>query len=163
MGDILIQCSGSTAGAVLTGNLTVALPVIVTNRVGPGNLATDSVVFADLGTGFTPLPLTAQISGNLVVVNGLSITVPASGAFGLRISNIRATMNQFSGFPSLTTPVNATLTFAGGSIPINQSFVTVANVQSGVLATLYNHGAITCSGSPVPDDTRRRIISRRRL
>src|SRR5947199_2068164 len=80
LGDILIQCSGSTPGAVLTGNLTVALPVSVTNRVDSANLATASVVFADLGTGFTPLPNAAQIVNNLVVVNGLNITVPASGS-----------------------------------------------------------------------------------
>src|SRR5438309_12083161 len=67
LGDILIQCSGSTPGAVLTGNLTVALPVSVTNRVDSANLATASVVFADLGTGYTPLPNTAQIVNNLVV------------------------------------------------------------------------------------------------
>jgi uncharacterized protein (TIGR03437 family) len=150
MGDILIQCSGSTPGAVLTGNLTVALPVSVTNRVGSTNLATDSVVFANLGTGFTPLPIAAQISNNLVVVNGLSVTVPASGTFGLRISNIRGTMTQFTGGLPLTTPVNALLTFSGGSIPINQSLLTVANVQSGLLASLYNRGSITCAGSPVP-------------
>src|SRR5581483_5224272 len=41
LGDIVIQCSGSNSGAVLAGNLTVALPVSVTNRIGSNNQASD--------------------------------------------------------------------------------------------------------------------------
>src|SRR5581483_1743728 len=145
LGDILIQCSGSTPGAVLTGNLTVALPVSVTNRVDSTNLATASVVFADLGTGFTPLPNTAQISNNLVVVNGLNITVPASGSYALRVSNIRGNASAFGTNPALSTPIQAQLSFTNGSLPVNQSSVTVAYVEQGLLATLYNRGSITCS------------------
>jgi len=150
LGDILIQCSGSTPGAVLTGNLTVALPVSVTNRVDSANLATASVVFADLGTGFTPLPNTAQIVNNLVVVNGLSISVPASGSYALRISNIRGNAAAYGGNPALVVPIQAQLSFTNGSLPVNQSSVTVAYVEGGLLSTLYNRGSITCSGSPVP-------------
>jgi uncharacterized protein (TIGR03437 family) len=150
LGDILIQCSGSTPGAVLTGNLTVALPVSVTNRVDSANLATASVVFADLGTGFTPLPNPAQIVNNLVVVNGLNITVPASGSYALRISNVRGNVSAYGSNPALSAPINAQLSFTNGSLPVNQSSVTVANVEGGLLATLFNRGSITCSGSPVP-------------
>src|SRR5215470_16873755 len=52
MGDIILQCSGSNAGAVLTGNLTVFLPASVTNRVNTANQATDASLSADLGGGF---------------------------------------------------------------------------------------------------------------
>jgi uncharacterized protein (TIGR03437 family) len=135
---------------VLTGNLTVALPVSVTNRVDSTNLATASVVFADLGTGFTPLPNAAQITNNLVVVNGLNFTVPASGSYALKISNIRGNASAFGTNPALSAPIQAQLSFGNGSLLVNQSVVTIANVQPGLLSTLYNQGSITCSGSPVP-------------
>src|SRR5215475_574478 len=47
MGDIILQCSGSNAGAVLTGNLTVFLPASVTNRLNTANQASDAVLAAD--------------------------------------------------------------------------------------------------------------------
>lgn len=150
LGDILIQCSGSNPGAVLTGNLTVALPVSVTNRIGSTNLATDPVVFADLGAGFTPLPIAAQISNQFVIINGLTLTVPPSGSFALRISNLRAAIAQLSA-PPLTTPVQAQVIFPTG-LALNQTFVTVAYAQQGLLASLYNRGSITCGGSPIPDN-----------
>jgi uncharacterized protein (TIGR03437 family) len=150
MGDILIQCSGSTPGAVLSGNLTVVLQVSVTNRVGLTNLATDAIVFADLGTGSTPLPLAAQVTNQSVVINGLNVTVPASGTFSLRISNIRGAVAQLGAAPPLTTPVFAQITFSGGSLPVNTSVVTVGYIQQGLLSTLYNRGSITCAGSPIP-------------
>src|SRR5881275_51521 len=52
LGDIQIQCSGSNPGSVLAGNLTVALPVSVTNRIGSNNLVSDPLLSADFGTGF---------------------------------------------------------------------------------------------------------------
>jgi hypothetical protein len=39
MGDLILQCSGSNSGAVLTGNLTLYFPVSVTNRVNASNQA----------------------------------------------------------------------------------------------------------------------------
>src|SRR5689334_15799822 len=32
VGDIVVQCSGAAPGAVLSGNLSVSLPVSITNR-----------------------------------------------------------------------------------------------------------------------------------
>src|SRR4051812_30602585 len=49
LGDIHIQCSGSNPGAVLAGNITVALPVSVTNRVGSNNLVSDQLLSVDSG------------------------------------------------------------------------------------------------------------------
>src|SRR5262249_15186965 len=62
MGDIILQCSGSNPGAVLTGTLSVFLPVSVTNRLNTANQATDATLAADVGSGFTPLPVTAQVN-----------------------------------------------------------------------------------------------------
>src|SRR4051794_5678743 len=111
LGDIQIQCSGSSPGSVLSGNLTVALPVSVTNRIGSNNLSSDLQLSVDVGTGFVPLPIAAQISGNTAAFNGLSVTSPASGVFSLRISNLRGAISQL-GAPT-NVPVRAQLSFIG--------------------------------------------------
>src|SRR3954464_6533054 len=71
LGDIQIQCSGSNPGAVLAGNLTVALPVSVTNRIGSNNQVSD-LLSVDFGSGFVTLPIAAQIFGNTIAFNGVS-------------------------------------------------------------------------------------------
>jgi uncharacterized protein (TIGR03437 family) len=148
-GDILLQCSGSNSGAVLTGNLSVFLPVAVTNRVNSNGQTTDAVISADLGSGQVPLPISGQISGTSITFAGLNLTVPASGSFSIRISNIRADVYQLG--PTNTQPIHAQLAYAGpSSITVSQSNVIVANAQPGLLATLYNRGNITCVGSPLP-------------
>jgi uncharacterized protein (TIGR03437 family) len=149
MGDIQLQCSGSTPGAVLTGNLSVFLPVSVTNRVNSTNQTTDAVISADLGSGLVPLPIPGQVSGSGITFSGLNLTVPASGSFSIRISNIRANANQLGG--TNTQPFHAQLAYAGpSSITVNQSNVIVAFAQPALLATLYNRGVITCVGSALP-------------
>jgi uncharacterized protein (TIGR03437 family) len=151
LGDIQIQCSGSNPGSVLAGNLTVALPVSVTNRIGSNNTATDLLLSVDYGTGFVTLPAAAQILGNTIAFNGLSFTNPASGVFTIRISNLRAAIAQLGALTNV--PVRAQLAFSGTQIPLNQSALTVALTQTGLYSTLYNRGAITCVGSPLPGDT----------
>ena len=149
MGDILLQCSGSNPGAVLTGNLSVFLPVSVTNRVNSNNQTTDAVISADLGNGPVPLPISGQINGFGITFAGLKLPIPASGSFSIRISNIRADVYALG--PTNMQPVRAQLTYAGpSSITVNQSNVVVANAQPGLLATLYDKGNITCVGSPLP-------------
>src|SRR5881227_3566477 len=55
LGDILLQCSSTSPGTSFTANLTVFLPVTVTNRVDSGNATRDAVLSVDLGTGPTPV------------------------------------------------------------------------------------------------------------
>jgi uncharacterized protein (TIGR03437 family) len=147
LGDILISCSGSTPGAVIAGNLTVALPVGVTNRVDSANLTTDAVVAADLGSGFVPLPVTAQIIGNQIVFSGVNLTVPVTGSYSMRVSGIRAAASSFgiSG-----APIRVQLVFSGSALPLSQVQVIVGTSQQSFFATLYNRGSITCVGSPLP-------------
>src|ERR1035438_7440417 len=56
MGDIVLQCSGSNPGAVLSGNLSIFLPVSITNRVdsNSSNLTHDAILSVDFGSGFVP-------------------------------------------------------------------------------------------------------------
>jgi uncharacterized protein (TIGR03437 family) len=148
MGDIILQCSGSNPGAVLAGNLIVFLPANITNRVNTSNQATDAALSADVGSGFVPLPLSGQISNQTISFNGLNLTVPASGKFSLRVSNLRAAVFQLGA--TNTQAIRAQLSLSGGFLPVDQSFVVVAFAQPGLLATLYDRGQITCVGSPIP-------------
>ena len=93
IGDILLQCSGGAAGTVVTGNLSLFLPVSVTNRVNADNVATD--VSLVIESGSTPLATVAgRVAGQSINFNGVSFTMPASGGVTLRISNLRANASQ---------------------------------------------------------------------
>src|SRR5579883_3115082 len=140
MGDIVLQCTGNP-GAVLTGNLSLFFPVSVTNRVDASNLAQDAAFSVDSGLGFVPTATRGLVSGNNLSFNGLSITVPATGNFNLKISNVRGAMTQ----------QNAATVFANLSffIPINQSQVAVAFSQKG-LYSVSGNTSITCVGSSLP-------------
>ncbi len=148
MGDIILQCSGSNPGAVLSGNLSVILPVSVTNRVDSSNLTQDAVLSVDYGSGFVPTGVPGQVTNSMITFNGISLTVPSSGKLNIKISNIRADVYQ--GGTLSPQPVFAQLAFSTpSSIPIDQSRPVVANPQVGLYTSLYNTG-ITCTGSPLP-------------
>src|SRR5271157_200520 len=144
MGDIIMQCSGSNPGAVLTGNLTLFLPVGVTNRVDANNLALDAVLSVDSGMGFVPAAARGLVSSSGISFNGMSITVPANGNFNLKISNVRAAANQRG--TVAPPPITASLS---SFLPIDQAQVTVAYPQLG-LFSLSADTAIACVGSPLP-------------
>jgi uncharacterized protein (TIGR03437 family) len=101
-----------------------------------------------MGTGFVPLPIGGLVSGQSISFNGVNFTVPASGSFNLRISNLRADVLALGA--TNTQPIKAQLVFSGGFLPINQAAVVVAFAQPGLLATLFDRGQITCAGSSVP-------------
>ncbi len=149
MGDIFISCSGSNPGAVLAGNLSVMLPVSVTNRIANNNLTTDAVLSADTGAGPVPLPVQALVGPQSVTFNGINFTVPASGSFSLRISGIRAAVHQLA---TITTQqVQAFVSYnLNSSFGLNQSSIVVAYANPGLLATLVDRGQITCTGSALP-------------
>src|SRR5690349_1813560 len=96
LGDIILQCSGSTPGAVLSGNLSVFLPVPITNRLDTNstNLTHEPTLSVDLGSGAVPTGIAGQITNQVLAFNGFTVTVPSSGMFGIKISNIRANVNS---------------------------------------------------------------------
>ena len=150
MGDIILQCSGANPRAVLTGNLSVVLPTNITNRVDSASSnQTHDVTFAvDSGAGFVPLGIPGLINSNIIAFNGINITVPSSGNFNIRISNIRGNVNQLGAI--VPRPVQAQLTFSSFTgLQVDQSTLVVAFAQPGLFATLYDRG-ITCTGSPLP-------------
>jgi uncharacterized protein (TIGR03437 family) len=145
LGDIVLKCSSANPGTTFSGNYTVIFPVDVTNRIDSNSLTTDAVFSVDYGLGYTPVPgVSGRISGHTITFNGVTLTVPASGHFGIQISNIRANISELGG--AAGQPLQASL-----SVPVNvdQAQVIVANTAIGLYATLQS-GGITCSGSPDP-------------
>src|SRR5205085_11080469 len=86
LGDIVLQCSGSAAGTVLSSNVTLFFPVSVTNRVDANNLTHDAIISIDSGGGYVPTAVAGQIANALIAFNGISIPVPAGGAFNPKVS-----------------------------------------------------------------------------
>jgi uncharacterized protein (TIGR03437 family) len=142
MGDILLQCSGSNPGTVLSGNLTIYLPASITNRVDANNQTVDTVLFVNYGSGFVPSG-TGQVAGGSIAFNGISFTVPPSGNLNIKISNIRAAVGAL-------TQVLASI--SSTSIPLSQSQVVVARPQTSLFATL-DSTDIPCTGSPLASTT----------
>jgi uncharacterized protein (TIGR03437 family) len=141
MGDIVLQCSGYKPGAVLSGNLTIFLPVGITNRVDSNNQTVDTLLFVDYGSGFVPSG-TGQVTSGSVAFNGLSFTVPPSGNLAIKISNIRAAVGASPSLPQVTASISSTF------IPISQSQVVVAYPKISLFATLYGTD-IPCTGAPL--------------
>jgi uncharacterized protein (TIGR03437 family) len=142
IGDILLQCSGSTPGASLSGNLTIFLPVGITNRVDSYNQTQDTVLFVNYGSGFVPT-LTGLVTGGSIAFNGINLIVPPSGNLAIKISNIRAAVGSVA---SVMANISST------SIPISQSQVVVAYPRTSLFATLYGSD-IPCTGSALASTT----------
>lgn len=145
LGDIILQCFSSNPGTTFTGNYTVFFPVDVTNRIDSNSLTTDAVFSVDYGLGPTPVPgAYGRISGHSISFNGVAITVPPNGRFGIQISNVRANVNELGG--AAGQPLLAVL-----SVPLSldQAQVAVASVAEGLYATIQS-GGITCIASPQP-------------
>src|SRR5215469_16810315 len=143
-GAIVFQCSGFIPSSTISGNITVFLPVSVTNRVDNNNNALDTVLSVDTGGGLTPTAIAGKIAGNNITFQGLSIVIPANGNFNVQISNIRGAAFQ-SGL-TVAHQLNAQIS---APFVLNQSSVTVASVQTGLFST-QNSAGIYCVGSPVP-------------
>src|ERR1700730_11242872 len=107
VGDIILQCSGSIPGAAGTGNFSIYLPVSVTNRIDSNGLATDAVFSIDYGLGFTPSSVRGLVTGNNISFNGVTLTVPASGNFNIKISGLRGNVHQLG--TAVPRPVLASL------------------------------------------------------
>ena len=144
LGDIELQCSGFNPGTVLSGNLTLFFPVNVTNRVDSNNLTRDAVVSVDSGSGLVATAIAGQVTNQMIAFNGVTLTVPATGNFSLKISGIRANANQLG----LLTPPPVTALISSIFL-VDQAQVTVAFPQIGLQAS-FSSNSINCSGSPLP-------------
>ncbi|HEV3329982.1 MAG TPA: hypothetical protein VG096_03305 [Bryobacteraceae bacterium] len=145
LGNIVLRCSSSNSGASVTGNYTVFLPVDVTNRIDSNSLTTDAVISVDYGLGYVPVPgVSGRVSGRSISFNGVTVTVPGTGKFGIQISNVRANVSELGGVAG--QQVMATLS---GPLSVDQGQVAVANTATSLYASLHSNG-INCTGSPAP-------------
>jgi uncharacterized protein (TIGR03437 family) len=148
LGDILLNCTGGSPGAAITLNLVISLNVGLTNRISSTN-ATDVSLTIDSGSGPVPAAVPGLLqSSNSVAFNGVSFTVPASGAVSLRISNLRGNATQGNSFQ---LPITATLSINGppAVLVTNANTLSVGVPARGLLASLASTG-IRCVGSPLP-------------
>lgn len=142
LGDIVISCSGFAPGAVTTGNFSVFLPVNVTNRIDMNGFSSEVTLSQDIGAGPVPIGGSASISSRTVTFSGVSVTAPGSGRFTVRISGIRAAMNQLGA----TKVVGVTV---GSPFLTTNQAPDAGTAVPSLFATLSNAG-IACAGSPVP-------------
>src|SRR5258705_5540694 len=148
LGDILLICSGGSPGSMITLNLAIFLNVGITNRISTTN-ATDVSLTVDTGSGPVPATVPGLLqSSNAVSFNGITFTVPASGAVNLRVSNLRGNVSQVgAGFQ----PIQAVLSVNGvpAALISNATQLSVGIPARGLLTSLAST-VIRCTGSPLP-------------
>lgn len=147
MGDILLQCSGGTAGSAMSGNLNIFLPVNITNRISADGTATDVSLAIDSGASPPPTPVPGRVSSQSISFNGISFTVPAAGGVNMRVSNLRANVNQLGA--GSQEPVRAYLAANLNSVALSNNPVVVGRPARGLLATQAS-SVIRCGNSPLP-------------
>ncbi len=148
VGDILLQCSGGTAGTVVSGNLSVFLPVNITNRVDAGQMAAGTALVVE--TGDAPaIAFSGRVANQSITFNGIQFTVPAGGQVRMRITNLRANVNQLgiAGEPV----VEAHLAHSLSQATLVNNPVTVARTAASLSATTAPSG-IPAAASPAPEE-----------
>src|SRR6185312_11275501 len=95
LGDVLLQCSGYAPASVISGNLTLFYPVTLTNRIDANNNALDAALQLDSGSALIPLATPGKLAGQNISFQGLTVTVPASGSFNLKVASVRGAAYQF--------------------------------------------------------------------
>lgn len=146
MGDILLQCSGGTAGTVVSGNLSVFLPVSITNRLNPDSMAAGAALTVE--TGAAPAAAFSGLTANQnISFNGVQFTIPVSRATSLRVSGLRANVNQLGAEAGQN--IAAQIATSIGSLALTGSSLVVARTERGLLATTVRSG-IPALRAPVP-------------
>jgi uncharacterized protein (TIGR03437 family) len=141
-GDIYLNCTGGTPGAVNLSNIILTYGAPVTNRLNSaGN--PDVVLTVNTGAGAVATSASPILESiNTLAFNGVSVTIPASGSFTIHIANVRLAMAGFSAGHSVSVSFS-------GSLALTSPSVTVATSSTGLLAT-YPSTGISCVGSQLP-------------
>lgn len=143
VGDILLQCTG-TPGTAATASLSVMLPVTITNRIDANSFSTDASLTIDTGSGPVASGVSGRVTNQSISFSGFHFTVPASGKVSVRLTDLRADVNQLGLVPQ--SPIQA---FLSSTLPLSNNPVIVAFAQQGLLATISGSG-VRCTGSPLP-------------
>jgi len=143
LGDIIFQCMG-TPGVTVKANLSVLLPVSITNRIDSNSYSTDATLTIDTGTGPVPSGVSGLVTNQSITFSSIQFTVPASGIVGLRLTDLRADVNQLGLVQ--TSPLVA---YLSSTLALSNNPVIVAFAQQGLLASQSSDG-VRCQGSPSP-------------
>jgi uncharacterized protein (TIGR03437 family) len=143
LGDIVLQCTGQP-GASVSASLTVLLPVSITNRIDANWFSTDASLTIDTGSGPMPAGVSGRVTNQSISFNGFGFTLPANGLATLRLTDLRADVNQLGLVQP--APIQA---YLSSSLALANNPVTVAFAQQGLLATISGSG-VRCVGSPLP-------------
>ncbi|MBM3774698.1 MAG: hypothetical protein FJW37_05980 [Acidobacteria bacterium] len=144
IGDILLNCSGGTPGAVVSTSLTLLLHVNVTNKLSSTDVP-DATLAIDTGVG-GPVAVGAQLTAASALTFPVSFTVPPSAQATLRIANVRAAVSQL---PAGAQFLEATLALGSSALTLSNNRLAVAAPVRGLLATFQSSG-VDCAASPAP-------------
>jgi len=144
MGAITLQCTGAP-GLSITTNLTIYLPINITNQIDANGYSTDALLDIAAGTTTTPTGINGLVTNQSISFSGVQLSFPANGQLAIVLSNLRADANQLG--LQQTSPIQAFISSTG--LPIVNNQVTVAFARQGLFATAMDSG-VTCSGSPTP-------------
>jgi hypothetical protein len=143
VGDIVFQCTGNP-GVTVSGNLTVFLPVSITNRIDANNFSTDANLTVNTGSGPVASGVSGLVANQSISFSGFSFNLPASGLATLTLDDLRANVNQLGLVQQ--APIQASLS---STLALSNNPVVVAFAQPGLLASNSTSG-VECAGSPVP-------------
>jgi uncharacterized protein (TIGR03437 family) len=143
IGDITLSCSG-TPGTAVTAQISVSLPITITNRINAGGFSTDASLSIDTGAGNVPSGVSGMVTNQSITFNGVQFTFPPSGTVSLVIDDIRANVNQLG-----LQQQSQITAYLGSTLALTDNTVAVAIGEQGLLATSMDSG-VTCTGSPTP-------------
>lgn len=150
LGEILLSCTGGPPLGSVSTNLTLFVPVNVTNRLRADDTLDVSLTI-DTGGGFAPANARATLlSPASVAFNGLSFRLSAAGTATLRIANLRAAVHQLPA-SLITQPIQVSLASGGQTqMTITNNRVTVGLPATGLLASS-STTPVVCTGSRLPE------------
>ncbi len=131
VGDLVLNCTGGTAGQPLTLTVQIFANTNITSRI----LTLPDQTEALLLVGSAPYGPSNVFAGRLitknsVVFSSVNITQPGPGTLALRIVNVRVNATQVPLASGVTLSVTATT--AQGAVPITSPLQQVAVTQTGL-------------------------------
>ncbi len=150
-GDIVFTCSGGTADATMTVDLSIFLNVNITNRLASrsSNALLGIMLTADNGTG--PVQITAPptlLGQTSLTFNGATFTLSPTGSVTLRLAGLRGAAIQLD-FATNSTMQVLIGTSANASMALTTSQLTVGIPQHGLYDDFSNRNICSQAGSPL--------------
>lgn len=148
VGDIVLTCTGGTAGSSVSATLFIALNTNITNRVDANGPPQGIAVTANTGTAAATGSAPTFTSASTLSVSQVNYTVPAGAIPAtITITGIRAAVASLSN-GSAPSVVSATVQGVGVRL-LTTTPVVVAISAPGLLQSSLNNG-VPCNGSPLP-------------